>query len=416
MRLAFYRAAQAVHLPATPLPFQSGVPVSCGSTLRDHLAADALVGNSGNMIHRMAMIQMLRFDRARSSQIHLLRTIAQAGGPRPTAEMLNASFDGLVITMSNVLRVGATEPGIAELLRDLSIPIYCFGVGLQDDLPLGDASSLSTDILELVQVLDQKAVIFGVRGDKTRAWLESIGIRNAIALGCPSMFAYPRNVLSVRSPEQPARVITAGHMSLTSHPRSRIHRLIRGFRGMSPAYVFQGEVARYKELLDQEGLYDEATQTFSHAVMSEYLEMKLKVTVPFSRYYSFADATAWRQAYTGFDVFAGDRIHGGVAALQVGVPALILYDDARVLELASYHGIPSCSLQEFEEIGCRAALEKHLGPEAVAHFHERYLEVLEKFEAAIRGAGLSLVNRTGTKSEPMLAASNASRLEAQFTN
>lgn len=393
MKLAFFRPAQANYFPSAPIRHQLGVPLSCGSTINEHLAAASLVGNLGNMIHRMAMIQMLEFDRANSGQVHIWKLIAETGGAKQAAEVLNQNFDGLVLTMSNILRPGATEPKLAELVRALKIPVYCFGVGLQNELPLGDSSSLNKDIMDLMKALDDKAALFAVRGETTQRWLRSVGIKKALALGCPSLFAYPKNILSIKAPSSPKRFITAGHLALTKNQNSRFHRLIKGFEGLNASYVFQGEIAYFKEILDVQGIYDEATQTADAAVLNEYLTKKCGIKYNFDKYYSFTDTGAWRQAYTNYDVYAGDRIHGGVAALQVGKPALIIYEDARVLELAHHHGIPSCPLAQFEKIGCQAAIKKYLNAAAIAKFHERYQTVLNTFNKAVTGAGLKLVNR-----------------------
>lgn len=390
-RLAFFRSGQAVTLPPDPLPYQIGVPMSIGSTLRDHLAMRDLVGNSGNMVHRMASVQMIECDRPASSQLNLFKLIKHYRSAERVAKMLDSRFDGLVITMSNVLRKDAIEPGMAELLREISIPVYCFGVGIQDSLPLGDGSSLHAGVLELMRVLDQKAAVFGVRGESTLQWLNSIGIQNAKVLGCPSLFAYPRNILSIsESVQAQQNIIAAGHLGNLR----RGTKLIGGLNGTHPSYVFQGELqAVMKDRLDEPGLYDEATQTVNVAMTSEAISNIYGLHSPFTKYYSFTDPSAWRQACLSHDVYVGDRIHGGVAAMQAGRPALVLYCDDRVQELVVFHGIPSCSLTEFETIGVLAAMEMYLSRTALERFRARYRETLADFERELRWAGLSLVNR-----------------------
>jgi len=393
LRLAFFRPALAHTTPIVGIPYQTGIPLSNGSTLREHLYAAALVGNNGNMIHRMAMIQMLEFDRERSSQINLFRLMNSLGGPAKAADVLNTNFDGLVITMSNILRVDATEPGMAELVRALKIPVWCVGIGLQDSLPEGDHSPLKRDIVDLMHALDEKAALFGVRGNQTLKWLKSVGIRRAQALGCPSMFAYPRNILSISAPKNFKRIITAGHLSLTKNPNSKGTKLMAGLGDTRASYVFQGEHAHFKDLLDTPHLYDEARQELDASVLSEYIEKKCGITPPFNRYYSFGESSAWRQVCAQHDVYVGERIHGGVAAMQAGVPALVLHADVRVQELTKFHGIPSCSLDEFAKNGWRAAVKKHLSVSGIDNFQARYQEVLANFEAAMAHAGLTLKNR-----------------------
>jgi hypothetical protein len=389
LRLAFYRQSQTHTTPPTTTPFTTGIPNGAGSTLREHAASFSSIGNSGNMIHRMAMLQLLDFDRERSAQVNLLRLLAHTKNPKLAAEMLDGEFDGLVITMSNIFRPDAKEPNVAELLAHLRMPVYCVGAGLQDALPEGDLSSIDPSIVSLVQHLNDKAALFGVRGERTASWARSVGLKNVVAIGCPSMFAYPSSIMGIESPQRRERVITAGHLHVSRPASERALQLIAGFKDETVGYVFQGETRSYRELLDTPGMYNESVQQIDAVRLNAYLEKKLGVKPPFSAYYSFTEVAAWRQACMGYDLYAGDRIHGGVAAMQAGVPSLVLYKDLRVDELTSHHGIPSCSLDEFALIGCQAAVERYLGPAEIARFKKRYLTALGIFAQALTGAGLS---------------------------
>ncbi|MDR1460679.1 MAG: polysaccharide pyruvyl transferase family protein [Campylobacteraceae bacterium] len=396
MKLAFWRQAQTNFAPNTSIPCQIGVPVSCGSTINEHLSSMSLVGNLGNMVHRMAMIQMLDFDRTASSQINLYKLIEYYNSPKTAAKILNRYFDGLVITFSNIISHGNTEHYVlVELIRELKIPIFALGIGLQESLTKGDSSMLNKAVIELVSTLDDKAALFGVRGHGTKSYLNSIGIKNAEAIGCPSMFAYPKNILSITYPcGKVNKIISAGHLTLRQNTiNNRFAKLVKGFHGAEAAYVFQSGLQTFEELLNVDDIYNHATQTINAEVINAYLKQKFNFTSNFYKYYSFCDTSSWRQAYTSYDVYAGDRIHGGVIMLQIGKPALIIHNDARVRELTSYHGIPSCSLDEFEKIGCHATLEKYYSKDSLDKFHERYYKALMKFNKYIKQSGLKLLKK-----------------------
>ncbi|WP_084168040.1 polysaccharide pyruvyl transferase family protein [Pseudomonas vranovensis] len=393
MRIAFSRISGTSTPPKQALPYQTGVPLSAGNTLREHLKFSELVGNNGNMIHRSAMIQMLDFNRNESSQIDLFLFIDFYGSPEKAAAALNENFDGLMITMSNILRGDATELGIAELIDNLTIKVWCVGIGLQDSLPVGDPNSIDISILKLLKSLDEKAELFGVRGDKSLEWVKSIGIKNAAAIGCPSMFAYPRNVLSIKPPKKLNNILTAGHLALSTYKNSRGHKLMEAFRNQKADYIFQGELNQFTEILDTTDSFNEALQQPNTELINQQILQKTGQASPFEKYFSFVDCGSWRQACSRYDVYVGERIHGGVAAIQAGVPALICFADVRIEELTGFHGITSCSLDYLADVGVEEAVREKLTPKSISEFHEIYRHRLSNFEKAVTDSNLKLNNR-----------------------
>jgi len=200
-RLLFFRPAQAMYRPPRSIPFSTSVPVSAGNTIAENTEVFSLIGNNGNMVHRIAMLQMLAFDRERSAQGNLIRWISQKGSVEHVAKAINKQFDGIVLTFANNLQPGITNPGMAELIERLEIDVYAFGLGLQDEYPAGARHMLTDKLLSLLEHINRKARIFAVRGYMTEAWLHSIGFDRAEALGCHSFFAYPHNVLALSAPE-----------------------------------------------------------------------------------------------------------------------------------------------------------------------------------------------------------------------
>lgn len=393
LKIVFHRPGQNIGLPKSELPYQSGLMLSNASTIRDHLYTRNIVGNLGNAIHRSAMMQMIGCDRSNSSQVDLIRMHEKCGSAKAVADRVNDNFDGLFLTFANVIRPGASEGILSDIIEHVDIPIYSVGMGLQNELPLGDPSVLHPKMRKLLSVLNEKAAIFGVRGQDTLNYLESIGIQKASALGCPSMFAYPNNVLSIKSPKSLAKIIVAGRLAPAKSPKSRTHQLVRGLQNTNCSFVFQEELIHFHDIMDLPGVYDEATQSLDFNTINTFIEDRCGFISPFTKYFSFGETSAWRQACSYHDLYIGDRIHGGVAAMQVGVPALVLYNDFRVKELCEYHGIPHCLIDEFAEKGAQWAVRKYLNEDSLDRFHARYRKVLGKFERAMHNVGLPLHNR-----------------------
>jgi hypothetical protein len=63
----------------------------------------------------------------------------------------------------------------------------------------------------------------------------------------------------------------------------------------------------------------------------------------------FLDPKTWFDHLAEYDFSFGTRIHGNIAALLGGTPALLLAHDSRTLELAEYHEIPHRTITSIEE-------------------------------------------------------------------
>jgi hypothetical protein len=63
----------------------------------------------------------------------------------------------------------------------------------------------------------------------------------------------------------------------------------------------------------------------------------------------FLDPKTWFDHLAQYDFSFGTRIHGNIAALLAGTPALLLAHDSRTLELAEYHEIPHRTISSIED-------------------------------------------------------------------
>ena len=114
------------------------------------------------------------------------------------------------------------------------------------------------------------------------------------------------------------------------------------------------------------------------------------MNIPFERFWCFTDIGSWRQHCRNYDLYIGDRIHGGVVALQAGIPAIILFDDDRVKELCNYHGIPCCSLDTFSKLKISATIDKLMTKNQIEQMKSRLHVCFNKFKKHCSKEGLLL--------------------------
>lgn len=403
-KIAFFGiSGNSRHTYSGALPHCDGMPRSSGTSLESLLELYDATDNKGNMIHGEAPTRMLGANRDNSCYVSVQALEQMGWSPEKISEELSARFDLVVFSTANAVRPNLDPGCTAEVLSGLTVDFIVLGMGMQNPLPQ-NTEMLHPKLIELLQVCNRKAKVFGVRGFETEAWLKSVGFDRARAIGCPSMYVYPNNILGIAVPD-PARVskaLTAGYISARV-PRSSA--IVGLFKGFDAHYVMQEEIANWKQqgiLGALPNIYNDATGEVSKDVIDKILEEIHDEKLPFSSYRWFQDPSAWRAFASQFDFYLGDRLHGGVVALQAGVPTIMMADDRRVIELVDFYKMPMVTLQEAESIPLREIVADRLSVSSLNMFKEAYLERFRNFESTLSEVDIPLavgINATRLVSE-----------------
>ncbi|MFC7703240.1 polysaccharide pyruvyl transferase family protein, partial [Plastorhodobacter daqingensis] len=371
MRILFTPAYSGSAMCQSRYLNRSSMPLDTFNTLAGlELDNDWVTPNNGNIIHAESAAKIFECDRS-------LSTIGRLPGIRPEDSEetiarklmpVEKNFDGVVLNFANIihakeklaeglfeiLEVGfASTAALVEKLND--VKIFAFGVGLQDEMP-AVPESIGPSLFRLLTALNDKAAIFGTRGFRTERFLHDLGLTNAVALGCPSLYVNPFSTsqLEFRPLSKDYRMTAAGRLSISGLKTGRIQPLLDVTREFDTDYAFQNDLFNLfrKDDLGEIG-YNSESHEVSKSACDSYVKKKLKTDDHFSRYYYFRSPQAWRAYATTRDAYIGDRFHGGVAFLQVGRPAGFIYDDVRVLELTGYYGLKAFTPQEVKDLGKR---------------------------------------------------------------
>lgn len=391
-RLFFHAPGIAAYRPRPSLPVITGAQATTVDTIRNLHPNHMLTGNRGNIIHAEAPAKIFVKSPGESAYGNLAG-ILKVVGRKDFATRMSRSFDMVIISMANFIRPDHDGTRLLDSLKALEdrVPVVVLGCGLQGNHKLSD---MMPDNASLIDWFNQNSVIFGVRGAKTANWLHDNGFKNAEVLGCPSLYAYPHSIMALdgtgaRARGAAADVMTAGYIKVadgTVAPRGV--ELARAFRKIRASYVFQDEPWSFEPLLRTEGLYNEGNNELRADVLNDWLGRQVEGRLAFKRYYYFNEAGAWRQAALRHDVYVGDRFHGGVAALQAGVPAIFLSHDNRVAELTEHFDLPHLTTRAFIRKGLPAVLEEYLAPERMQAMKVLYQQRSREFFASAAKAGL----------------------------
>ncbi len=131
-------------------------------------------------------------------------------------------------------------------------------------------------------------------------------------------------------------------------------------------------------------LYDDATAEVNREVFDAILSRIHARKVSFASYRWFQDPNAWRMFAAGCDAFIGDRLHGGVASMQAGTPALLIAEDLRVRELVDFFGIPALTVADMAGLRLRDLVAGFLGAQHLERFKDVYATRAAAFAARFR--------------------------------
>ncbi|NLU67389.1 polysaccharide pyruvyl transferase family protein [Streptomyces sp. HNM0574] len=307
------------------------------------ISQDLIGTNSGNLLFSDAAHKILLTPGTEVTS-NGIRT-----DPSPSsAARINERYDVFVVPLANAFRPsfqGALDR-LSQLIEQLRIPVVVLGVGAQAgaDYDTAGISELRPSVRRFMKAVLKRSESVGVRGEMTADYLRGLGFDEVEVIGCPSMFLHGDTF-----PELPA---FDGRRKLT--PKARIAvNVSRGSSKVGPiAEIVEGTCRRYpnlgyfaQNLTDAELLFWGDT---SHATGSTK-RMPTLGTHPLlrdGRPRVPIDPVTWIEELRGYDFAFGTRIHGNIAALLAGTPAVVLCHDSRTLELCRYFEIPYQMLGE----------------------------------------------------------------------
>ena len=292
-----------------------------------------LIGNNtGNLVFSQSVYRLLSTADAE---------LSTSGLAKSKAKSINGSYDHVVIPLANAFRPGyePTLDALSTLIEELTVPVTVVGVGAQASIEgaYKDAESVGAATSRFVRAVLDRSPSIGVRGEFTAEFLSELGFgdEHVRVIGCPSMFMYGPDFQVHKKVDA---LTQDSPIALNISPY---------VREMGPISLYGAE--HYPNLL----YMAQNIQTLELMLHGTYPMGKkgtmLRTGVPVTlehplirqnRVRFFLDPKAWFAHLANYDFSFGTRIHGNIAALLAGTPALLLAHDSRTLELAHYHEIP----------------------------------------------------------------------------
>ncbi|MFI6350503.1 polysaccharide pyruvyl transferase family protein [Streptomyces sp. NPDC050560] len=309
-------------------------------THEEYIHRDLLGTNTGNLLFSDSVHKLLTLPGTEVVS-NGIRTDTSA----ERAARINEEYDAFVIPLANAFRTDWKKSldRLSALVEQLTIPVVVIGVGAQvgEDYATETLRPIEESVKRFVRAVLERSATIGVRGELTASYLKGLGFDAVDIIGCPSMFLHGDTFPAPREPGDfgPGSRI-ALNLSPDALPVGDVAGLARHAHERFPHLMYYAQNLVDAELLfwgdtsEAEGRHDPFPLQMTHPLFAED-----KVRVP-------VDPATWLAELAGYDFAYGTRIHGNIAALLAGTPAVMLAHDSRTLELCRYFGIPYRLLSE----------------------------------------------------------------------
>ncbi|MFF7332954.1 polysaccharide pyruvyl transferase family protein [Streptomyces sp. NPDC090306] len=313
---------------------RSGKSPFHAATTAEYLHQDLMGTNTGNLLFSDSAHKMLTTPNAEVTS-NGIRTNPSA----ERAAQINEQYDAFVVPLANAFRpqFQASLDRLSTLIEQLTIPVVVFGVGAQvgAEYDTGVLDPMKDSVKRFARAVLDRSATMGVRGELTADYLNGLGFKDVDIIGCPSMFLYGDTFPALRKPGTfgPETRI-ALNLSPNARPVGDIAGLAARTAERFPRLMYfaqnmvDAELLYWGDTSAESGYVDDFPLQLSHDLFREG-----KVTVPL-------DPKTWLEDLAEYDFAFGTRIHGNVAALLAGTPAVVLTHDSRTLELCRYFDIP----------------------------------------------------------------------------
>lgn len=336
----------------------------------ESLNVEAILGglgsNSGNMMFTESLYKILPDTRLISWQISDHETKGR---------------DAIIFAAANWLATGADFGHMAEKIEKVDLPVYLIGVGAQSGLGK-KIPKLSSGTLRFLSVVAERSKSISTRGDFTCEVLEHYGFKNSIATGCPSLLLAGAGGPKFSKDASSEKIVIHG----TRHGFNRTDEFQDYFYKQALNYEYdillQSETPDILLSKDLVIPADKKAQAYDALEKSYGVEDHTKIMTYLRKHGKFfSDYVSWLDYAKTCSFCMGTRIHGTIASIIAGTPALLIAHDSRTQELAMTMGVPYILQSDVNTINA-LEIEKFIGIQKELtglHGYQNYLQRFKDF-------------------------------------
>lgn len=331
--------------------------------------------NTGNMLFSESLLRNIRG----AARGHL--------GLSPEAYK---QFDCIILAAANWLNPGLDFAGLAERIEKTDLPVVAVGLGAQASIEYG-MPVLKEGTKRLINIISERSAKISVRGEFSASVLNHYGVSNVTVTGCPSLLLSGRKKPNIRSYEKHEKANAA--LGATRHGFNRSDEfqnyVYRQARINNLDIILQSELADMYYAtgrLNNPDLAQKAEKICSEVyqggkeTVEDYLKTRAKV---------FFDLDEWVGYMAQKSIYVGTRLHGAIASLLAGTPAVLICHDSRTLEVAQAMRLPYVT-REKVDIQKDMVLDEFYSKADIDAFEKNYLKYRSTFSEFFKENQLGL--------------------------
>jgi len=342
------------------------------------LDRDLIGQNSGNLIFAAASHKLL------SAKDVSISVNGYSFDPK-RADEVSSEYDHVVIPFANAFRAGYGSQlrRAAEFVGKLKIPAVMLSGGAQSgpDGTFEVLKSIEPDAKALVSALLDRSSHITVRGERTADYIKSLGFRDVLVIGCPSM--------TMNGPGHRVRKV------VLDRDLYRVAYNIQASKDLAGPLVADIEAKAESTYIPQDwATLEQMLWATEHFLPTRDYRLPLRMEHKQflnNRARFMVDASTWINYMREMDLSVGPRIHGNVAGVLAGTPSVVLTHDSRTEELCRYHEIPYFSPEEVDKV---SSLEQVLDRADYTSFNAGHTERFDRVVDFLHLNGLQTIYDT----------------------
>jgi hypothetical protein len=205
-------------------------------------------------------------------------------------------------------------------------------------------NKIDKDFLAILKAISEKTIL-GVRGEFSAGVLEKNGINNFTVIGCPSLYYNKDRDFKINKASQKIRNVNFNQNFWVASRVPKYDRITQYFYNAYKNKLFNVNTTLQHTPI-QELVIDNCLK-WDQVIISKPNNNLLDFKINTGRY--FFDTDSWIAALRNDDFSIGTLLHGNIAAVLAGTPALFFRRDERMKEFIDFYKFPSIEFDEFNE-------------------------------------------------------------------